>query len=35
MTPAPRTPETQQALATRGVTRDFSQHTAFALSVIG
>ena len=35
LTPAPRTPDTQQVAARRGVTRDLSQQMAFGLSVIG
>ena len=35
MTPAPRTPETQQLDATRGGTRDLSQQIAAAFSVTG
>jgi len=35
MMPAPRTPDTQQLAATRGVTRDLSQHMALAFSVAG
>jgi hypothetical protein len=35
MMPAPRTPDTQQVAATRGVTRDLSQQRALAFSVAG
>jgi hypothetical protein len=35
MTPVPRTPDTQQVEATLGVTLDFNQQTALALSVTG
>ena len=35
MMPAPRTPDTQQLAAARGVTRDLSQHMALAFSVAG
>jgi hypothetical protein len=35
ITPAPRTPDTQQVPGTRAVTRDLSQQTALLLSVIG
>ena len=35
MTPVPRTPDTQQVDATRGITLFLSQQTALALSVFG
>ena len=35
ITPAPRTPDTQQVVANRGITRDLSQQTPLPVSVAG